>query len=96
VSAILYEKKPTKDLTHSTAITIYNIEDKQNPKKIEINLLLEIRPTIGTATEIFALNGNLFVCLGNVIQGYLITMNDEKVFEAKPIYTLNTEKVAII
>ena len=74
---------------------LYNIlEDKSNAKKVDINLIYELKLQNEPITDVFALSGLIFLCVGNQIQGYEIIMRDDKVFEARSKYQLNTEKVA--
>jgi hypothetical protein len=94
VSALVFIKKSTTSQSHNSSVNLYQIiEDKTNNKKVDLNLLHEIKFNNEAATDIFTLSGYLFVCVGNVIQGYQIIMNEEKQFEARGIYNLHTEKV---
>lgn len=93
ISALIYIRR-TSTQSHSSTVNLYQlIEDKSGNKKVDLNLLHQIKINTDAVTDVFTLSGALFICVGNLIQGYQIVMNEEKQFDAKIIYNLATEKV---
>lgn len=92
---MVYAKKTSNQGPNSSLNLYQLIEDKVNIKKVDLNMLHQIKNNNEAITDVFTLTGSLFVCIGNVIQGYQLIMNEEKQFEAKNIYNLTTEKVRI-
>jgi hypothetical protein len=60
---------------------------------VNLKKLLEIEQKSGIATDIFALGGYLFICLGNIIQRFQITREDNLQFQERSEYSISTDKV---
>ena len=81
---------------HCSRVSIYNIEeDRTNSKDAQLNLMHSLPFKHDPVTDIFGLDGYLFICLGNVISAYQVTKTGEKTFEANSVFKLNTEKVRV-
>ena len=81
--------KSPESYSHVGKVSLYNIE------KNELNLLHEIYFDNFPVTDVFAINGFLFVCKGYVIEWQKILMREDRTFHNEIISFLFTEKVNI-
>ena len=73
---------------HSGKVGLYNVD-----KGTELNLLHEITFGSDPVTDVFAISGFLFVCLGHKIEWHRVSMDEERKFSNQIISYLFTEKV---
>ncbi len=85
---ISFNKKPQNTSNFSSKVGLYTVEKNQ-----ELTLWHEIHFENEAITDVFDIRGFLFVCKGNVIQWYKISMKEDRKFYDEQISLLFTEKV---